>query len=213
MGDCWKKWFTLFLLSAMLPALSACGITTLRQTATASGSATADLLAGHENDAMRFAQIYPVSLDNPFIFASFDELVRHFEYGTGIVVFGFPDCPRCRNAFPALEKAFKEMSMDQHAGFRGKILYYDIYDDREADNERYQTIVGYIKDFLLTDDSQNPRIYSPDVYFLAAGKIVGNHLDTVPSLTNPRDPLNDGQEAELLKIYQDLIEKVEDCDC
>ena len=172
-----------------------------------------DIFAGHENDAAIFAETYPVSKENPFIIASYDELVTFLKYGTGIVVFGFPICPRCKNAFPVLEKAFNEMDMGRHAGFRGKILYYDIFDDREANNERYKTIVNYIKDFLPPDERGNPRIYSPDVFFLASGKIVGNHLDTVPSLTNPRDMLNDEQKAELLKIYMDLIEKVEDCGC
>jgi hypothetical protein len=175
--------------------------------------APADWFAGHEDDAKRFAATYPVSEDNPFIFASFDELVMQFKYGTGVIVFGFPACPRCRNAFPVLEKAFKEMEMDRYAGLRGKILYYDMFDDREANNERYLTLVEYTKDFLRTDDSGRPRIYSPDVFFLAAGTILGNHLDTVPSLTNPRDSLNPEQEEELLKIYMDLIEKVEECGC
>ncbi|MDR0497315.1 MAG: hypothetical protein LBH42_06855 [Treponema sp.] len=169
--------------------------------------------AGHENDAARFAEIYPVSPEHPFIFANFEELLTQFEWGTGVIVFGFPTCPRCHNAFPVLEKAFKAMNMERHAGLRGKILYYDIWDDREANNERYKALVDFTKDYLRKDDSGNPRIYSPDVYFLASGRIVGNHLDTVPSLMNPRDPLNKEQEAELLMIYRDFIEKVEDCGC
>ena len=174
---------------------------------------TMNWLAEHENDAARFAEIYPVSRENPFIFASFEEVVMHLERGTGILVFGFPDCPRCRNAFPVLEKAFKQMNLDRHRGLRGRIHYYDIYDDREANNERYQTLVGYTKNFLRNDDNGNPRIYSPDVFFIDSGRILGNHLDTVPSLTNPRDPLNDEQEAELLKIYKNLIQEMEDCGC
>jgi len=176
-------------------------------------NATDDWFAGHENDAARFAEIYPVSKENPFIFASFEEAVNLLERDTGVLVFGFPQCPRCHNAFPVLEKAFKQMSMDWYKGSRGRIFYYDIYDDREANNERYQTLVNYTREFLRADDSGNPRIYSPDVFFIFSGKILGNHMDTVPSLTNPRDPLNDEQEAELLKIYRDLIQEMEDCGC
>ena len=168
---------------------------------------------GHENDSARFAEIFPVSQNNPFIFATYDELITHLKYGTGIVVFAFPACPRCKNAFPVLEKAFNEMNMGKYAGLRGRILYYDIFQDREENNERYQTLVEFTKDFLPLDSNGNPRIYSPDVFFLAAGKIVGNHLDTVPSLKNPRDKLNEEQKAQLLEIYLDLIQKVEDCGC
>ena len=178
-----------------------------------SGTQSADWFAAHEGDAEFFADTYPVSRTSPFIIASYDEIITQLKWGTGVIVFGFPTCPRCRNAFPVLEQAFKEMEMEQYAGLRGKILYYDMFDDREENNERYRTIVGYLKDFLPNDENGNPRLYSPDVYFLASGKIVGNHLDTVPSLINPRDALNDEQKAELLKIYKDLIEKVEDCGC
>ena len=177
------------------------------------GSDPTNWMLGHENDAAIIAGIYPVSEDNPFLIASYEEVVRLFNIGTGILVFGFPDCPRCRNVFPTLEKAFKQMSMDQHDGFTGRILYYNIYDDREADNERYQTLVEYTKEFLTADDDGNPRIFSPDVFFVNSGKIVGNHLDTVPSLTNPLDSLNDEQEAELIGIYKDLIAIMEDCRC
>jgi hypothetical protein len=183
------------------------------QTAANTVNVQADLFAGHENDAARFAEIYPVSGENPFLIANFEELTAHLKWGTGVIAFGFPDCPRCRNAFPVLEKAFAKKNMGRHAGFRGKILYYDFYDDRETNNDRYRIIVDYIKEFLPTDENGNPRIYSPDIFFIAGGKVVGNHLDTVPGLTDPHDSLNDEQEAELLKIYTDLIEKVEDCGC
>jgi len=179
---------------------------------TASGP-SANLFAGHENDAAQFAEIFPVSEDNPFIIASFDEIAAHLKYGTGVVAFAFPACPRCKNAFPVLEKAFREMDMGKHSGFRGKIIYYDFYEDRETNNERYQTLIGFLKDSLPLDADGNPRLYSPDIFFITAGKIVGNHMDTVPSLTNPRDKLNEEQEAELLEIYMDLIQKLEDCEC
>ena len=173
----------------------------------------ANWFKGHENDQARFAKNYPVSPANPFILGTYEELITQLKWGTGVVVFGFPACPRCKNALPVLEQAYKEMNMEQYAGLRGKILFYDIYDDREANNERYKTIVSYVKDLLPLDEKGNPRIYSPDVFFLASGKIVGHHLDTVPSLTNPKDLLNDEQKAELLKIYKDLLAKVQDCGC
>jgi hypothetical protein len=193
---------------------SACGAGNSKsQTAASPASVQADLFVGHENDAMRFAEMYPVSKENPFIIASFEELTVHLKWGTGIIAFGFPDCPRCRNAFPVLEKAYVKKNMGRYAGFRGKIIYYDFYDDREEHNERYRAIVDYIKEFLPTDESGNPRLYSPDIFFIASGRIVGNHLDTVPSLTNSYDPLDDQQEAELLKIYMKKKKKIEDCGC
>jgi hypothetical protein len=169
--------------------------------------------AEHQSHAEIFASIYPVTDNNPFIMASYEQVIRHLEQGTGLLVFGFPDCPRCHNAFPVLEKAFNQMDMGRHAGFRGKILYYYIYEDRQENNEHYLTIVEYLKDFLNMDDSGNPRIFVPDVYFLVLGDIVGNHKDTVSSVVNPSDPLNYEQESELLEIYMGLIGILGDCGC
>ena len=179
----------------------------------AQDAAQPDWFKGHEGDATAFAKTYPVSKEHPFVIATYDELITHLKWGTGVIVFAFPSCPRCRNAFPVLEQAFKEMNMDQYAGLRGKIVYYDIYDDREENNERYRTIVDYLKEFLPRDEYGNPRIYSPHVFFLGSGRVVGEHLDTVPSLKNPRDPLNDEQKEELLEIYKDLLSNVEACGC
>ena len=171
-------------------------------------------LAGHENDMALFAETFPVSDDHPFVFATFEEVTARLKSGTGVVAFAFPACPRCKNAFPVLEKTFKEMNMGGRSGLDGKILYYDIFDDREENNERYQTLVSLTKAFLPEDDDGNPRIYSPDIFFVSSGKIVGHHLDTVPSLTNPLDKLNDEQAAELSEIYKELFwSMLDDCGC
>jgi len=169
--------------------------------------------AGHEGDAAALAGIYPLTEENPFIIASYEELIGHLKHGAGVVAFGFDECPRCKNAFPVLEKAFYEMGMDRHAGFRGRIVYYNIFGDREEDNERYRAIVDILKDSLGSDENGDPRIYVPDVFFISSGKVVGNHLDTVPSLEDPWESLSGEQAAELMGIYMDLMEKLDDCDC
>jgi len=179
----------------------------------AGNDAAADWAARFAADSALFAELYPVSGENPYVFATFDELITQIDNGTGVIAFGFPACPRCQNAFPVLEKAFKEMGMERRGGLSGRILYYDILEDREADNERYQALVDRLGGHLRPDDSGNPRIFVPDIFFVTAGKVVGNHLDTVPGVEDPFDPLSDEQEAELLKIYLDFIQIVKDCNC
>jgi len=206
-SDYVKTLLKMLLSLALIMGLSACSE---KQTPE---NTPADWLTRSKKDAAQFAEIYKVTEDNPFLMATYEEMVAQLEYGTGLIVFGFPDCPRCQNAFPVLEKAFKEMKMDLHAGYRGKILYYDIYDDRAENNERYQTFVGYLEEFLGSDDSGNPRIFVPDIFFINSGTVVGNHLDTVESQTNPRDLLSDEQKSELMGIYMDLILEMENCEC
>ena len=53
-------------------------------------SGPAPQMDAHENDAKLFAELYPVTADNPYIFASYEELIDLLDRGTGIVAFGFP---------------------------------------------------------------------------------------------------------------------------
>ena len=167
--------------------------------------AFSDPLENHRNDATQFAEIFPVSENNPFIFASFDEVVALLESGTGVLAFGFPECPHCHNAFPILEQAFVEMDISSYEGFLGRILYYNPREDREENNERYQILISYLSEYLIEDEYGNPRLYVPDVYFISSGRITGNHSGTVPDMLNSTDPFYEQQVAELKDIYMSLI--------
>ena len=104
-----------------------------------------------------------------------------------------------------MESAYYNADLDNNSSTYGRILYYDIFDDRDADNERYQTLVGYVEKFLNEDDEGRPRIFVPHIFFVSYGEIVGGHLDTVESVTDPSSPLTTEQEAELLGIYGTMI--------
>lgn len=172
---------------------------------------TERLLDRHKHDAERFAEQYTgVLKDNSFIMASFEEVQDLLERGSGILAFGFPFNTSCQNAFPVLERAFREMGMDQRQGYHAKIFYYDILDDYYENNEHYQILLEHTKEFLKTDDDGNLSIVVPNVFFISSGKIVGSHTDTVESVMNPQDPLNEEQEAELLEIYKKFIQIMND---
>ena len=51
--------------------------------------------------------------------------------------------------------------------------------------------------YLLENDNGEKTLYVPDVYFVKDGKIIGNHLSTVDSQTDPYTPLTEGQIKEL----------------
>ena len=203
----------IMLLLAIIPALFSCGGNKVENDNVITEATDINWEERFANDSSEFAKLYPVTADNPFVIATFDEVMTFFEWGTGVLAFGHPRCPRCKNAFPILEKAFTEMNMERYVEFHGRILYYDIYDDRDENNERYQTLVELLSDYLIADDNGDLRIFVPDIYFVGSGRILGNHRDTVASVIDPEDPLTEEQETELLNIYKTLIEKVEDCEC
>lgn len=43
-----------------------------------------------------------IPLDNPIVYSNLTEILDVIKTKTGIVYFGFPECPWCRNAVPVL---------------------------------------------------------------------------------------------------------------
>ena len=119
------------------------------------------------SDAQKFATDYEnVPEDNRFVYATSEEVLELFEGGTGLVFFGFPECPWCQKLAPLVNQAAKQENLD-------KIYYFNIREARSENDDTYQKIVGYLKDYLSKDEDGNPRVTVPDVTALKNGEIVG----------------------------------------
>lgn len=165
-----------------------------------------------DNDAKRFSQEYSnieVNENNPMVYKTDKEIIEILQSGTGIIYFGFPECPWCQNALPVLLEAAKEMNIEE-------IYYFNPKEIRENNTETYQKIVELLGDNLTVDENGNKRLYVPDIYFVSGGKIIGHHFKTVDSQANSTDnPLTDEEQVELKNIYKGLISKTYnvECDC
>lgn len=161
--------------------------------------------------------------DNQIKYASIEEIENILEKGTGIIYFGFPECPWCRNAVPVLLEAAKDMDIDV-------IYYYNAYSIRdkktlidgeiiieEEGTEDYKKLVELMYDFLPVysglEDESIKRLYFPTVVFVKEGKIIGLHTSTVDSQENPFIELNKEQKEELKTIYTDYINEVYEILC
>lgn len=156
--------------------------------------------------------------DNNVKYANFDELMEFLDEGTGIVYFGFPECPWCRNALPVLLKTAKENEINNVYYFNAKT----IRDEKELKNgkiittkkgtKEYYKLVEKLKDHLGVyeglEDSHIKRLYFPTVVFVMGGKIVGTHIGTVDSQKDPSKHLTKKQENELTDIYNANIKKI-----
>jgi thiol-disulfide isomerase/thioredoxin len=164
------------------------------------------------NDAKRFSDEYSqINEDekNPIVYKTDKEIIDILKSGTGIIYFGFPECPWCKSAIPVLLDAAKDMDIDQ-------IYYFNPKEIRTNNTDTYKEIVKLLGDNLSVDENGDKRLYVPDVYFVSGGKIVGHHFKTVDSQSDPsNNPLNDEQKAELKSIYKKLISKTYniECDC
>lgn len=161
---------------------------------------------------------------NPMIYATYDEIIDLIEEGTGIIYFGFPECPWCRSALPVLLDAAKELDID-------KIYYFNALSLRdkksldedgnilteEKGTDEYKKIVNLLYSYLPVYEGLNDetikRLYFPTVIFINEGNIVGIHTSTVTSQKDPYKKLNNNQYQELKNIYLDYINKVYDIFC
>lgn len=187
------------------------------------------------SDGERFKQEYEelndshlevnIDSDNMIKYIGLEEAIDIIKNDTGVIYFGYPSCPWCRNAVPVLLDAASSTSLDT-------IYYvnaYNIRDVKEIDDDGnivttnegdrlYDDLLGVLDDILdpytITDDNGEvidlgeKRLYVPMVLFVKDGEVVSYHLSTVDSQEDSSISLNDSQRDELYNIYLDGINNV-----
>ena len=171
-----------------------------------------------------------ISKNNPIKYKSSEELADIIKNKTGVIYFGFPTCPWCRSALPALLEAsedagintiyylnIKEERDTKKIDSNGKII--DVKKGSSGYNKLLEVLNDYLDDYTLKDDNGNEvkvgekRIYVPLVVFVKEGKVLGIHSDTVASQKDPYQGLNDKQKEELKLIYYKQMIKIGDDMC
>lgn len=157
--------------------------------------------------------------NNDMVYATYDKIKEILTGGTGVIYFGFPECPWCRNAVPMLIKAAHNQGLNTIYYFNDKDMRDvkkldddgNIVTEKEGTKEYYE-LLNILGDNLgsyegLNDDTVK-RLYFPTVVFVKNGKIIGTHVATVSSQKNPKVVLNEEQQAELISIYEGYISEV-----
>lgn len=125
-----------------------------------------------ENDNIKFSKEYnSVTKENIFVYKTKEEILNILEHGTGIVYFGYPECPWCMAYVPLLN----EIAMNE--GIE-KIYYYNIKEDRKNNTEFYQKVVNILNDYLDYDQEGKKRVFVPNVTFVKNGEIIFNDNET-----------------------------------
>ena len=183
----------------------------------------------NESNGKSYKEI-SISKDNPVEIVSEERAVEILEKGTGLLYMGFPECPWCRNMVPVLLQTLNNSGID-------KLYYLNIFDIRDTfvlndKNKVEVTVEGtpnyykmldimdkVLEPFYLTNDegkkidTKKKRIYAPTVVGVKEGEIVGIHVATVESQTDPYEDLTNEQQEELSNKYLELINKVYDVGC
>lgn len=125
------------------------------------------------------------------------EVLNIVTSGTGIIYFGRPTCPWCRNIIPVLANVANKNKM--------VINYYNPGEVSADDTSNYVLIKEKLSSYLRSDADGNKTFYLPDVYFIKDGKVVGHKLGSVASQTDAYVSLTSDQIQELSNTYQDYI--------
>lgn len=205
----------------------------------ASGSTTDALLFKNEYESLnnvvrekdgKTIRELSISQNNPVDILTEEETLRLLQEGTGIVYFGFADCPWCRTLLPVLFKTLDNMSISR--------LYYLnisnirdtlVLNDKNKVEIKEEGTQGYYKileelDAVLDPyyletkdgkkvDTKKKRLFAPTLVGVKNGEIVGIHVGTVESQASGYDNLTTEEEEELSKAIQELTNKVYDLHC
>jgi len=124
------------------------------------------------NDAKKFKEEYnKVSIKNKFVYKNENEIINTLKNGTGIIFFGFPECPWCQEYVKYLDEVANESSIKE-------VLYLNILKIRKDNTKEYQKIVETLNDYLDKDEFNNPKIFVPHIVAVKNGKIIGNNNET-----------------------------------
>ena len=160
-------------------------------------------------DAEKFKLSYPgVVENNNYKYINVEEVITLLESGTGVLLFGFDECPWCQAMTPILDEAAKEKAVSE-------IYYFNPKEIRANNTAEYQKIVEFLSDYLTEDEDGNKKLYVPEVIFLCDGQVTGHNLGTLESHEDPNIEMTDEQKAELKDLFKTEISKtcIVGCDC
>ena len=178
-------------------------------------------LNGQKTDDGREYMEVNINNDNKIVYADYKTIFDVLD-GTGVIYFGFPECPWCRNAVPILLEAAEESGIKQ-------IYYLNNHDDRDTkvlkdgevitENEgtsNYNKLLEKLGDkasvYEGLEDKAIKRLYYPTVVFVKNGEITDYIEGTVESQEDPYTPFTKNQRQELKDKYKSAINNLLSCD-
>ena len=165
---------------------------------------------------------------NLFVYVTEDEAVKFLEEGTGVIYFGFPQCPWCRTLVPYLQEVGAKYGVKD-------IKYLNILDIRDTykvegkkavvdkeGTENYYKLLDlldkHLRKFTIADDDNKSydtgvkRLYAPTTVVVKKGKIVGFLEGTVETQAK-FVPLTDDEIKELKSTLGEMFAKVSTTVC
>jgi hypothetical protein len=112
-----------------------------------------------------------VTEDHIFKYKSIDEIIDILDNKTGVIFFCTPESNWCNKYASIINTTLKENGIEE-------INYYNIKRDRELNTVKYQKILDKLNPFIFKDDSNNMKLYMPNLTFVRNGEVVANDNET-----------------------------------
>lgn len=162
-----------------------------------------------------------ISSENPIVYADYDKVFEILE-GTGVIYFGFPECPWCRTTVPVLLEAAEEIGLEEIYYLNNlesrdikKLVDGELVTEKEAANEYHQLLeklgIEFTEEYKGLNDESIRRLYFPTVVVVKDGVIIESISGSVDSQENPYVALTDEQTKELKDNYKNAIDKLYYC--
>lgn len=166
--------------------------------------------------------------NNLFKYVTGEEAVKFLKEGTGVIYFGFPQCPWCRTLVPYLDEVGKEVGISE-------VKYLNVLDLRDSyelngkkvkktkdGSKEYYEILEVLDDQLeeyylessngKKIDTGVKRLYAPTTVVVKNGKIVG-FLEGTVETQEKFVPLTSDEIKELKKSITEMFVKVSSTVC
>lgn len=132
---------------------------------------------------------------------TFDESIALFENkGSGILYYGFKDCPWCAEAVPVLEEVRKEYD---------QTIYYirtrDENRERLYTDEQKEKIAPYLKDYMSENEEGILTLFVPCVVVVKDGQVIDGHVGTVEGHDAHERKITAEEQEQLKKKYEDML--------
>lgn len=177
-------------------------------------------LNGEKSESGKTYLDVSISKSDKIVYADYDKVFEILD-GTGVIYFGFPQCPWCRNSVPILLDVIENSSID-------KLYYLNNYTDRDTKvlkddkvvtekegTSNYKKLLKKLGKRASVYDGLNDenirRLYFPTVIVVKNGEITDYIEGTVESQTDPYKALTKKQKQELKNKYKKAINKLSMC--
>ncbi len=121
--------------------------------------------ANNVSDSDKFINEYKeITTDNVFLYLNAQDTLNYIKNDNVLILFGYKNNSYVGYYANILNEVAKEVGIK-------KIYYYDMTEDRKYKNGSYESIVNYLKDYIVTLDDGSQNIYAPTFLIKRAGVI------------------------------------------